>query len=71
MYEGAEDYALDRQKEVDQALETMKQAVTTKRAERVDDDWIKQREQNLKAIHDNHTKGIGGVRLSNDEWNEI
>lgn len=71
LYEGAEDYALDRQKEVDQALETMKQAVTTKRAERVDDDWIKQREQNLKAIHDNHTKGIGGVRLSNDEWNEI
>ena len=71
LYKNAENYALSRQKEVDHALETMQQAVTTKRAERVNDEWVSQREQNLKAIHANHTMGLGGVRLSNDEWKEL
>ena len=71
LYNSAEDYALARQQEVDQALETMQQAVTRKRIERIDDDWIKQREQNLEAIQANHKTGFSGVHLSNEEWKEL
>ena len=71
LYSSAEDYALSRQGEVEQALETMNQAVTTNRTEKIDDDWIKQREQNLRAIHANHKPGLTGIHLSNEEWGEI
>ena len=71
LYSSAEEYAMCRQGELEQALETMQQAVTNNRTERIDDDWIKQREQNLRAIHANHKPGLTGIHLSNEEWGEI
>ncbi len=71
LYASSEEYAICRQSEVEQAVETMQQAVTTNRTERIDDDWINQREQNLRAIHANHKPGLTGIHLSNEEWGEI